>query len=103
MGNIEDRCGEGDDHPHPSSLFDGGKLQQGKKPDLLNILMQETDEIKMEPPRCFYMKTFGASVVHILPITNINPSDEYASAVFIPHLMQQLETSARIDCSLRHL
>lgn len=35
--------------------------------------------------------------VYILPITSINAFDEYASAILIPHLMQQLETSARID------
>ena len=86
---------EHENHPYPPSLSDSGTLRQGKKSDLLSILAQKTHQ---EPPGIVDVKVFdGAAVVHFLPTTNITTLNEYASGVFFPHIMNQLETSERAD------
>ncbi|KAG0710652.1 hypothetical protein GWK47_022350 [Chionoecetes opilio] len=82
-------------HPYPPSLAERGKLRQGKKSDLTNILAQKTQE---EPSGSFDVRVLdGAAVVHLLPVTGITTFDDYASGVFVPHIMRQLETSMRVD------
>ena len=59
------------------------------------MLAQKTHQ---EPPCIVHVKVFdGAAVVHFLPTTNITTFNEYASGVFVPHIMNQLETSERAD------
>ena len=38
-----------------------------------------------------------AALVHLLPTANINTFDEQADAVFLPHLIKQLEKCVRLD------
>ena len=84
-----------ENHPYPPSLAERGKLRQGKKSDLTNILAQKTQE---EPSGSFDVRVLdGAAVVHLLPVTGITTFDDYASGVFIPYIMRQLETSMRVD------
>ena len=84
-----------ENHPYPPSLSHRGKLRQGKKSDLLGILVQKTQK---EPPISFDVKVIdGAAVVHMLSTTNIITFDNYASDVFIPHIMKHLDTSKRVD------
>ncbi|KAG0721985.1 hypothetical protein GWK47_045320 [Chionoecetes opilio] len=84
-----------ENHPYPPSLAERGKLRQGKKSDLTNILAQKTQE---EPSGSFDVRVLdGAAVVHLLPVTGITTFDDYASGVFVPHIMRQLETSMRVD------
>ena len=86
---------EHENHPYPPSLSDRGKLRLGKKSDLLNVLAQKTQP---EPPATFDVKVLdGAAVVHFLSPTNITTFEEYASCVFIPHIMKHLWTSKRVD------
>ena len=52
----------------------------------------------MEASNTFDVKVLdGAAVVHSLSTTSITTFDQYASSVFIPHIMKHLETSARVD------
>ena len=84
-----------ENHPYPPSLSERGKLRQGKRPDLIDILMQNT---QTEPPSLFDAKVLdGAAVVHLLSVTNVSTFDDYASGVFVPHTMKQLDTSRRVD------
>ena len=84
-----------ENHPYPPSLSDRGKLRLGKKSDLLIVLAQKTQQ---EPPRTFDVKVLDdADVVHFLSTTNIATFDEYASGVFVSHIMKHLETSKRVD------
>ena len=59
--------------PYSPSLSDRGKLQLGKKSDLLIVLAQMTQK---EPPSTFDVKVLdGAAVVHFLSTTNIPTFD----------------------------
>ena len=85
-----------ENHPYPPSISDRGKLRQGKKSDLLSILLEEV-EIE-EPPIWFDVKVLdGAAIVHLLSTTNITTFEEYANVVFIPHIKQNLYTCKRVD------
>ena len=84
-----------ENHPYPPSLSDSGKLRQGKKSDLLSILVQKT---QTEVPFSVDVKILdGAAVVHFLSTTGITTFNDYASSVFIPHIMKNLESSKRVD------
>ncbi len=84
-----------ENHPYPPSLSDRGKLRQGKKSDLLSVLIQET---QTEPPVLFDVKILdGAAVVHFLSTTGITTFNDYASSVFTPHIMKNLDSSKRVD------
>ena len=84
-----------ENHPHPPSLSDRGKLRQGKKSDLLSVLVQK---IQTEPPFSFDVNILdGAAVVHFLSTTSISTFNDYVGSVFIPHIMKKLESSKRVD------
>jgi hypothetical protein len=82
-------------HPYPPSLSDRGKLHLEKKSDLLSVLTQKTQQ---EPSNTFDVKVLdGAAGVHFLSTTNISTFDEYASGVFVPHIIKHLESSKSVD------
>lgn len=84
-----------ENHPHPPSLSERGKLRQGKKSDLIGILAMQTEG---EPPASLDVRVLdGAAVVHMLPVTNIKTFNDYATDVFIPHIMRLLESCTRVD------
>ena len=84
-----------ENHPCPPSLSERGILRHGKKSDLIDILMQNT---QTELPSLFDVKVLdGVAVAHPLPVTSISTFDDYASGVFLPHIMKQLVTSRRVD------
>ena len=84
-----------ENHPFPPSLSDCGKLRLGKKSDLLNILGKIT---QTDPPDSIDVQLLdGAAVVHFLPIANVVTFDEYADQIFVPHIIQQLRNSKRVD------
>ncbi|KAL5007288.1 hypothetical protein ScPMuIL_016094 [Solemya velum] len=66
-----------ENHPHPPSLSDSGKLRQGKKSDLVGILVQQTHDSQVDPPSFFDAKILdGAAVVHLLPVTKATTFDD---------------------------
>ena len=84
-----------ENHPYPPSLSDRGKLVQGKKSDLLSVLVQK---IQTEPLFSFDVNILdGAAVVHFLSTTSISTFNDYAGRVFIPHIMKKMESSKRVD------
>ena len=84
-----------ENHPFPPSLSDSGKLQFGKKSDVLNIIKFENKE---NSPDYFDAKFLdGAAIVHLLPTASVATFKEYAECIFIPYLLKQLETCQRID------
>lgn len=84
-----------ENHTYPPSLSDRGKLRQGKKSDLVDLLAPKTPE---EPSSPFDVRVLdGAAVVHLLPVTGITTFDDYASGVFLPYITKQLQTSKRVD------
>ena len=59
-----------------------GKLRQGRKFDLLSILVQKT---QMEVPVGVDVKILdGATVMHFLSTTGITTFNDYVGSVFIP-------------------
>ena len=77
-----------ENHPYPPSLSDRGKLQQGKKSDLLSLLGQKTQN---ELPVSFDVKILdGAAVVHFLSTTSITTFND---SVFILQFMKNLDCS----------
>ena len=86
-----------ENHPYPPSLSNRGKLRLGKKSELLNILLQES-EAEKESPVSFDVKILdGAVIVHLLSPANATTFDDYANNVFIPYVKRQLDTSRRVD------
>ena len=84
-----------ENHPFPPSLSDQGKLQFGKKSDLLDILAKN---IHINPPNSIDVILLdGAAVVHFLPVTSIETFDEYADQVFMPYIIKQAQGSRRVD------
>jgi len=50
------------------------------------------------PPPFYDCKTFdGAAVVHALPFTTVSTFDSYAENVFIPFILNHLQSSKRVD------
>ena len=50
------------------------------------------------PPTHFDCKILdGAVIVHCLPTTGVATFDDYADTIFIPHLVNQLQNSERVD------
>ena len=39
----------------------------------------------------------GAALVHLLSTKQVDTFEEYASSVFLPYIMQQLDTCTRVD------
>ena len=63
-----------ENHPFPPSLSDGGKLRLGKKSDLLNFLVKDTQK---DPPDFVDVKLLdGAAVVHFLHTANVLTFDQ---------------------------
>ena len=79
---------------YPPSLSEFGHLLTAKS-DLLACLPGCTEQ--QEPPCQFGCRILdGAVIVHCLPIAGAATFNEYAE-VFIPHLLQQLQHSSRVD------
>lgn len=77
------------------SLSDFGKQWFAKKSDLLHILAQESQQ---DPPTYFDAIAYdSAALVHLLPTTQISTFDEYATDIFLSHILQQLKTCNRVD------
>jgi len=80
----------------PPSLSDLGKLYlPGSKSEILNCI----DQPEVSDPPVMYDCTVldGAVIVHILPTKSVSTFNEYAEQIFIPYLLDQLQTSSRID------
>ena len=87
-----------ENHPHPPSLSERGKLCQGKKSDLVSILVQETQNVQKEPPPFLDVRILdGAAVVHVLSPTNVTTFNDYANGVFILHILKLLKSYRRVD------
>eukprot|EP00745_Piridium_sociabile_P012394 TRINITY_DN190_c0_g1_i6.p1 TRINITY_DN190_c0_g1~~TRINITY_DN190_c0_g1_i6.p1 ORF type:complete len:743 (+),score=169.21 TRINITY_DN190_c0_g1_i6:247-2475(+) len=87
-----------ENHPHPPSLSERGTLRQGKKSDLIGILVEETQNSQKEPPPFLDARILdGAAVVYLLPLTNVTTFNDYANEVFIPHILKLLESCRRVD------
>ena len=63
-----------DTHTYPPSLSERGKLRQGKKFDLIDIV---APSIQVEFSSTFDVKFIdGAAVVHLFPVTSISTFDD---------------------------
>ena len=61
----------------------------------MQILEQES---QLDQPSVFDITVIdGVALVHMLPVKDATIFDEYASSVFLPHIMQQLEKCTRLD------
>ena len=80
---------------YPPSLSDYGKLRSLTKSDLLHVLEHFRQQ---HPPSYLDVVAYdGAALVHFLPTKHIITFDDYASSVFLPHIIRQLETCTRVD------
>ncbi|KAG0729478.1 hypothetical protein GWK47_003462 [Chionoecetes opilio] len=71
---------------------------QGKKSDLIGILVEETQNSQKEPPPFLDARILdGAAVVYLLPLTNVTTFNDYANEVSIPHILKLLESCRRVD------
>ncbi|KAG0722626.1 hypothetical protein GWK47_044147 [Chionoecetes opilio] len=72
-----------------------GSCDKGRSPIFTNILAKKTQE---KPSGSFDVRVLdGAAVVQPPPSDWHHTFDDYASGVFVPHIMRQLETSMRVD------
>jgi len=101
--SLQNRSGDMQEFSHettdynPPSLSDHGSIYFTKKSDLL-ACMPEADDDSMETPRAFDCKIVdGAVIIHALPRMSAKTFEEYSTKVFVPYILQQLETSARLD------
>ena len=81
----------------PPSLSEFGSLRlPTAKSDLLSCLPGCSQQLN--PPSHFGCKIIdGAVIVHSLPTTGVVTFDGYADTIFIPHLLNQLQNSKRVD------
>ena len=81
----------------PPSLSEFGNLRlRTAKSDLLGSLSGCSEQLN--PPSHFDCKILdGAVIVHCLPTTVVVTFDDYADTIFIPHLLNQLQNSKRVD------
>ena len=87
-----------ENHPHPPSLSEREKLCQGKKSNLISILVQETQNAQKESPTFLDVRILdGAVVVHMLSPTNVTTFNDYSNGVFIPHILKLLKSCRRVD------
>ena len=80
----------------PPSLSDLGKLYlPASKSEILNCI--EQPEVPAPPSMYDCTVLDGAVIVHILSTKAMSTFNEYAEQVFIPYLIDQLQSSTRID------
>ena len=81
----------------PPSLSEFGSLRlPTAKSDLLSCLPGCSEQLN--PPSHFDYKILdGTVIVHSLPTTGVVTFDGYADTIFIPHLLNQLQNSKRVD------
>lgn len=81
----------------PPSLSEFGNLRvPTAKSDLLGCLPGCSEQ--HNPPTHFDCKILdGAVIVHCLPTAGVVTFDDYADTIFIPHLVNQLQNSERVD------
>ena len=81
----------------PPSLSDFGKIYlPGSKSDMLSCIMCPDEDCS--PPSAYDSTVLdGGVVVHMLTSKTVCTFDEYADQVFIPYLINQLQSSSRVD------
>ena len=73
------------------------KLRFGKNSDLLTCV-KPTNTEEPNPPPFYDCKMFdGAAVVHARPSTTVSTFDSFAENVFIPFILNHLQSSKRVD------
>ena len=82
-------------YSYPPSLSELGSLRlPSAKSDLLKCIKHA----ECNPPASFQCRILdGAVLVHSLPTVTASTFNEYADNIFIPHLLQQLQSSQRLD------
>ena len=86
-----------ENQPYPASLSEFGKLRFGKKLDLFTCVKPANTD-QPNPPPFYECKIFdGAAVVHALPSTTVSTFHSYAENVFIPIILNHLQSSKRVD------
>ena len=83
-----------ENQPYPPSLSEFGNLRLGKKSDLLTCIKPAEQP---DPPPVFDWKIDGAATVHALPLTTVSTFNSYAEHIFIPFIINHLQTSKRVD------
>uniref|UniRef100_UPI00358F05C7 uncharacterized protein n=1 Tax=Myxine glutinosa TaxID=7769 RepID=UPI00358F05C7 len=81
---------------HPPALSQDGQLRFGSKADLLQPLEQLV-ETKSDPPQVSSVILDGAVIVQMLSPGQTKTFLDYATKVFIPYIMSQLQHRSRLD------
>ena len=86
-----------ENQPYPPSLSEFRKLRFGKRSDLLTCVKPVSTE-QPNPPPFYDCKIFDrAAVVYALPSTTVSTFDSYAENIFIPFILNHLQSSKRVD------
>ena len=84
-----------ENQPYPPSLSEFRNLRLGKKSDLLAC---DEPAGQPDPPPVYDCKIFdGAATVHALPLTTVSTFNSYAEHIFIPFIVNHLQTDKRVD------
>ena len=79
-------------------LSEFGKLRFGTEKLYLLTYVKPASTKQPDPPPLYDWKIFGgAAVVHALPSTTVSTFDSYAENVFIPFILNHLQSSKRVD------
>ena len=81
---------------HPPALSQNGQIRFGSKSDLLRPLEQLV-EPKSHPPQVSSVILDGAAVVQMLNPGQSKTFLDYATDVFVPYILSQLQNHSRLD------
>jgi hypothetical protein len=85
-----------ENQPYPPSLSKCGEMRQGDKADLL-LCLQGIKECTDEAPKVDAKILDGAVLVQMMPPKTATTFQEYSEDVFLPYIIQQLQSVSRVD------
>ena len=94
-GNLEEFFHH-ENQAYSPALSDGGKLHLGNKSDLLACLIDQS-EYQSDTPVISNVIIDGAVIVQMLKPAVVKNFDEYASQIFIPYILLQLQNATCVD------
>jgi len=94
-GNLEDFF-HYDNQAYPLSLSDGDTLHLGTKSDLL-LCLNDCSEALAQTPVTSCAIFDGAAIVAMLKPDAANIFSDFASKIFIPHILSNFRNASRVD------
>ena len=94
-GNLDDFFAH-ENHAFPPSLSHAGNLRIGNKSQLAECLTEVAGP-KAEMPEVDAIMIDGAAIINMLSPRQAQTFLEYASTIFKPFIMRQLQTARRVD------